>query len=165
MKKIRAKGRAWLKGFHVFFACIWVGTAVVLCVKQFFISASSGDELYGIISTLDFIDIKILVPGAMGILITGIIYSVWTDWGWFRHNWIIVKWIICIYGVIFGTYPLGPWMQSLTEISKVKGLDALADPVFVHNQKMLLVFGTFQCFMLVVAIFITAIKPWKKRAA
>jgi uncharacterized membrane protein len=163
MKKIGTKGMAWLKAFHAFFACIWVGSSVVLCVKLFFISAADGGELYGIMSTLDFIDIKILVPGATGIVITGIIYSVWTNRGWFKHRWIIVKWIICIYGTIFGTYPLGPWMKSLADISKAKGIEALADPVFLHNQKMLYIFGTFQCLTLIFAVFVTAIKPWRKK--
>jgi hypothetical protein len=165
MKKFDKKVMAWLKAFHVLFGCIWVGSSIVLCIKQFFVSAADGRELYGILSTLDFIDIKILVPGATGILITGIIYSVWTNWGWFKHRWIIVKWIICLYGIIIGTYLLGPWRESLVEILMAKGIEALSDPVFLHNQKMLYIFGTIQCITLIFAVFITAIKPWRKKSS
>jgi len=45
------KGQRWLKGFHSFFGCMWVGAAIVLSVKQFFINPSDGAELYGITST------------------------------------------------------------------------------------------------------------------
>jgi hypothetical protein len=163
MKKLGPKGQRWLKGFHSFFACIWVGAAIVLSVKQFFVTASSGGELYGITSTMDFIDIFIIIPGAIGVLFTGLIYSIWTNWGWFKHNWITVKWMICLYGVIFGTYSLGPWMSDLAHISKAHGLSALSDPTYLHNQTMLYIFGTFQASTLIFAVFLTALKPWKKK--
>lgn len=114
-------------------------------------------------ATLDFIDIYIIIPGAFGVLLTGLIFSIWTHWGWFKHNWIIVKWIICLYGIIFGTYPLGPWMTGLARISKEKGLEALFDPVYLHNRSLLWTFGTFQAATLIFAVFITALKPWKKK--
>jgi hypothetical protein len=164
MKKLGAKGQRWLKGFHAFFACMWVGAAVVLTVKQFFIQARGDGELYGILSTLDFIDLYLIIPGALGVLLTGLFFSLWTHWGWFKHRWITVKWVICLYGVIFGTYPLGPWMSELARISKAKGLGALGDPVYLHNRRMLWIFGTFQAATLVFAVFLTALKPWKRKA-
>jgi hypothetical protein len=164
MKKLSPEGQRWLKGFHACFACMWVGAAIVLTVKQFFVNPSDGGELYGITSTMDFIDIFIIIPGAIGVLLTGIIYSVWTRWGWFRHKWILAKWVICLYGVIFGTYPLGPWMSGLASMSKEQGLAALADPAYLHNQTMLCIFGTFQAVTLIFAVFISALKPWTKKA-
>jgi hypothetical protein len=165
MKKLTPRYQRWLKGFHSIFASTWVGAAVVLTLKQFFVSPETGGELYGITATMDFIDIYVIIPGAIGVLVTGVIYSVWTNWGWFKHNWIIVKWVICIYGVVFGTYPLGPWVSSLAHISKEQGLAALTNPTFTHNKMMLCVFGTFQACTLILAVFITALKPWKKKKA
>jgi hypothetical protein len=162
MRKISPKIQPWLKFIHTVFACMWVGSGIILCAKQLTISATDGKEFYGIMSTLDFIDMKILVPGAFGVLLTGLIYSIWTNWGWFKHRWVTVKWIICIFGIIFGWHPLGTLMSSLVEISKVKGLDALTDPVFIHNQNMMIIFGTFQLVTILTAVCITAIKPWRK---
>ena len=164
MKKLPPRGQRWLKGFHSFFACMWVGAAIVLSVKQFFVNPANGGELYGIMSTMDFIDIFIIIPGAVGVLLTGLIYSIWTHWGWFKHNWITVKWIICLYGVIFGTYPLGPWLSEMSHISNSLGLSALSDATYLHNRTMLYLFGTFQVSTLIFAVFITALKPWKKKA-
>jgi hypothetical protein len=144
---------------------MWVGAAIVLSIKQFFINPSDAGELYGITATMDFIDIFIIIPGAIGVLLTAVIYSVWTNWGWFKHNWIVAKWMICLYGVIFGTYPLGPWMSGLAHLSREKGLAALADPTYLHNRTMLFTFGTFQVLTLIFAVFITALKPWKKRSS
>jgi hypothetical protein len=163
MKKIGSKGMEWLKGMHIFFACTWIGSAIPLCVKLYFITATDGSELYGIMSTLDFIDITILVPSAIGLLLTSFIYSVWTHWGCLKHRWITVKWVMCLFGIIFGTYPLRPWINSLAVISKTKGIEALSDPVFIYHKNMLILLGIFQCIILITAIFITVIKPWKRK--
>jgi hypothetical protein len=69
-----------------------------------------------------------------------------------------------VYGVAFGTYPLGPWMSGLAHISKKQGLAAFSDPTYLHNRTMLYIFGTFQASTLILAIFITALKPWKKKS-
>jgi hypothetical protein len=163
MKKLKSKGQRLLKFFHLSFACMWVGAAIVLSVKQFFVSPSGGEELYGIQSTMEFIDDFIIIPGAVGVFLTGVVYSVWTTWGWFRHRWITVKWVICAYGIAFGTYPLGPWQKGLVNISKEKGLAALTDPGYVHDRSMLYIFGTFQVFTLACAVLISAVKLWGKK--
>jgi hypothetical protein len=38
MKKLSVRAQKWLKTFHVLFAGIWVGAALSLTLKQFFIS-------------------------------------------------------------------------------------------------------------------------------
>lgn len=164
MRKLGPKGQRWVKGFHGVFACMWVGAAIILVIKQFFVRVEDGGELYGLLATMEFIDNFIIIPGAVGVLLTGVIYSVWTNWGWFKQRWITVKWVICLYGIVFGTYPLGPWMSGLARMSKEQGLASLDNPVFLHNQKMLMIFGTFQAATLVFAVFVTALKPWKRKS-
>ena len=163
MKKLSPGGMKWLKSFHIMFGCVWLGSAVCLAVSQFFVNPSNGMELYGINSAMHFMDYFVLVPGASGVLLTALIYSIWTNWGWLKHKWVAVKWLICLYGVIFGTYPLGPWQTGLTHISKEKGLTALLDPNYLHNRNMLYIFGTFQAATLIFAVFLSVLKPWKKR--
>ncbi len=151
-----------LKFFHLLFVTLWLGGAITLSSKQFFISPQSDGELYGILSTLHYIDIFIIIPGAIGCLITGILYSSLTKWGWFKYKWILIKWIVCLYGVIFGTYPLGPWLTELVHIAQQHGLAAYNNTVFLHNIRMLMIFGTFQALTLVFAFFISFFKPWGK---
>jgi uncharacterized membrane protein len=162
MKKLGPKGQRWLKGFHSLFACAWIGADLSLCVKNHFINPTSAGELFGIVATMDFINKFLVIPGAMGVFLTGIVYSIWTNWGWFKHNWITVKWAICIFVIGFGTYPLGPWMTSLVEIAGDQGLAALSDPTFVSNRLYLHIFGTLQISTLILAVFLSALKPWKK---
>ena len=165
MKKLSAKGQKWLKGFHILFACMWVGAAVCLTMMNFFMHATDGMQLYGINVSQKFIDDLIIIPGAIGSLLTGLLYSRYTHWGWFKHNWVTVKWIINLYGVIFGTFWLGPWMNSLPPIAKAQGLGALADQTYTHNLTMLNWWVTLQAATLIFAVFISIFKPWKRKKA
>lgn len=159
MKKLGLTGQRWLKCFHVWFASIWVGCAITLAIKQFFVDPLQGHELYGIVATLDFIDLFILVPGAIGTLLTALIYSIWTKWGRFKHNWIIVKWIICLFGIIFGTFWLGPWLSRMAYIAKEIGMMALSEVEYLYNRQMSIIFGTFQALTIIFATFISILKP------
>lgn len=163
MKKLSANGQKWLKSLHIYSGCVWAGCATTLAIKQFFVNPTNDGELYGIVSTLDFIDLFILVPGAIGTLLTALVYSLWTNWGWFKHTWITVKWIICAFGVVFGTFWLGPWLSSMAHIAGEKGLQALSDARYLDYRQNSLIFGTFQAATVVFAVFISTLKPWKKR--
>jgi hypothetical protein len=164
MPKIGPKGQKWLKIAHVLFACMWVGGGLVLTLMIWWVSASNGMELYGKLTAMKLVDDAIIIPGANGMLLTGLLYSLFTRWGWFKHRWILVKWCINLYGVLFGTFFLGPWLNALPPIALEKGMGALLDPVYAHNHKMLLLWGSFQVSTLVFAVFVTVLKPWKKNA-
>jgi hypothetical protein len=165
VKKLNSKGQQWLKCIHVFFGCLWVGGAVSLTLMTFLMQPSDGMELYGINVSKRFIDDFIIIPGAVGSLLTGLLFSMFTKWGWFKHNWITVKWVINVFGVLFGTFWLGPWLNSLPDLSKVQGLQALSNPQYLHNQNMLYLWGTFQAATIVFALFISILKPWKRKGA
>ncbi len=163
MKKFNSKQQKWLKLIHIYFACLWVGGAVTVTLMHFFIIPKNGMELYGINLSMKFVDDFIIIPGATGSFITGIIYSIFTKWGWFKHNWITAKWIINIFGVIFGTICLGPWLNSLPPMAKAEGLNALLNPTYINNKFMLAVWGTFQAVTIVFAVYLSVLKPWNKR--
>jgi hypothetical protein len=158
-------GQRWLKLFHVIFASLWVGGAIGINLMGFFLRAEDGMQLYGITLSMKFIDDFIIIPGATGSFATGLLYSMFTGWGWFRHRWITVKWLINLYGVIFGTFFLGPWLNSLPPMARDMGIQALSDPVYTGNLNMLYRFGTFQAATIVFAVYLSVMKPWKRPKA
>ena len=163
VKHLSARGQRWLKAIHIFFAAIWVGAGVSLLMMQGFLSATDGKMLYGVDVSMKFVDDFIIIPGAFGSLLSGLAYSLFTPWGFFRHRWVTVKWIINVGGILFGTYWLGPWLNSMPPISGDLGLAALQDPTYTHNKAMSLCFGPIQVGSLVLAVFLSTLKPWKKR--
>jgi len=165
MKKIEKNGLKWLKGFHMIAVSCWIGGAVSLLLLYFLkCNVGNGGVLFGINRSIHHVDMMVVViPGAFGCLLTGIIYGVFTNWGFFKHNWLIFKWIVTIAAILFGTFYLGPWETAMMEISGKLGLSALSDPSYLYSQKMNLVFGALQCLVLMITAFISIFKPWRKK--
>jgi len=163
MKKISAKGQRWLKGFHLIAVSCWIGGAVSLLMLYFLKDGvTDGEVLYGINQSIHHVDMMVVViPGAFGCLLTGLIYSIFTKWGFFRHGWIIFKWTVTITAILFGTFFLGPWETRMMEISGELGMAALVDPDYLYNQRMAFMFGMVQTLVLLITLFISIFKPWK----
>jgi len=165
MKKLNTNGLRWLKGFHLIAAACWVGGVVALMLLYFLKKGiTDGGVLYGINQSIHHVDMWVVVtPGAFGCLFTGLIYSIFSNWGFFKHNWLIIKWIITIVAILSGTFFLGPWETGMLEISGKLGVASLHDPSYLYNERMNFIFGMVQCFLLILTLFISVFKPWKKK--
>ncbi len=165
MIKLKAAGLKWLRGFHMLAVSCWIGGAVSLLLVYFIKDGvTDGGVLYGINRSIHHVDIAVVgIPGAFGCFITGILYSAFSNWGFFRHRWITFKWIVTVAAILFGTFFLGPWETRMMEISGKLGLNSLTDTEYLYNQKMNLVFGTVQVSVLVATVFVSIFKPWKKK--
>lgn len=161
MNKLGPRGTRWLKTIHLFTVCMWVGGAVSLLLIFFLSSPANGDELYGINLSMKMVDDFAIIPGALGNIVIGIIYGIWTGWGFFRHRWITVKWILTILQALFGTFFLGPWLNSNVAIAYRLRDAAFTDPEFLYNQQMNSIFGIIQLLLLLVMVWISVFKPWK----
>ena len=103
----------------------------------------------------------VVVPGAMGCLLTGFAYSTLSNWGFIKQRWITVKWAITVSAILFGTFFLGPWETAMMNISGELGLAALDDQGYLYNQRMNFWFGTLQVTILFFTVWISVFKPWR----
>ena len=145
----------------------WVGGAVALMLLYFLKNGvDDSGVLYGINQSIHHVDMAVVViPGAFGCLVTGLIYSTFSNWGFFKHTWMIFKWVVAVSAILFGTFFLGPWETNMMEISGKIGISSLNDAEYLYNEKMNLIFGTIQVLVLMITIFISIFKPWKSRKA
>jgi hypothetical protein len=154
----------WLKCFHLLAVSGWVGGAVSLMLLhslRFQITGDSG-HLHGIDMASHLIDMGVVVwLGATGCFLTGLLYSLFTSWGFFRHKWVLVKWIITIFCIISGTFYLGPWETTMLNISEQSGGAAILDAEYLSAMHLNFCFGMFQILLLVFACVISVFKPWK----
>ncbi len=164
MKKLSVKPKNWLVSFHVASGGIWSGTAFCLVaiaiVKR---EAFSGDRLYAINSVLKFMDDWVIIPTAMLSLITGGLLSWLTIWGFTKHYWVIVKWLVTVALITTGTIWLGPWLNAMTALSETEQLQALHNPLYVFDQRGVILGGAIQTACLLATIAISVLKPWGRR--
>jgi uncharacterized membrane protein len=167
MPKLKAKGLKWVKVFHLIAVSCWIGGAVSLLLLYFLKDGvTDGGVLHGMNQSIHHVDMMVVViPGASGCLLTGLIYATFSNWGYFKHTWLIFKWVVTIVAILFGTFFLGPWETTMMEISGKIGISALNDPAYLYNEKMNLLFGVAQALVLMITVYISIFKPWKKKKA
>lgn len=166
MKKLSITQTKWLKALHLLTAGCWVTGAGTLSIMYFMKKGhTNGDVVYGMNESIRFIDNYVVVLfGAIGCLLTGLIYGFFTNWGFFKHKWLIFKWVVTVGCILFGTFFLGEWEKGMTAISAELRGNALTNAAYLYNQKMQFTFGTVQTAILIVTVFVSVFKPWKKKS-
>lgn len=164
MKKLSSRGVKILKIIHLFFAALWIGGGIALLVVLFSVNPVNGDELYMKSRIVQIIDDYLIIPGAMASFLIGVVYGIWTNWGFFKYNWIVVKWIVTIAQILFGTFVLGPWVNENVEIANKLRDAAMDNATLVHNIQMSQTWGTLQVLILILVFLIVSVmKPWNKK--
>ena len=164
MASLGALGLKSLKMLHLFFAVMWIGGAIALLLVLFLTNPENGSEAYMRSLVLKIIDDCIIIPGAVGNLLVGILYGVWTKWGFFKQRWLIVKWVMTAGQILFGTFVLGPWVNTNVKLARELSDAVLTDPLFLHNIAQSKFWGSIQTACLLLYIVISVLKPWKKTA-
>lgn len=162
MKTLNRSQQHLLKTLHLVSAAIWMTGVVILALLPLISSKiTSGDELYMYDLVYHFIDIKILTPAAVVTLVTGLIFSVFTRWGFFKHGWLIYKWIITVVIILTGTFYLGPMVTNMLDISDLKRIAALEDPYYQSGLVIGLRAAVLNTILLIIAVAVSVYKPWK----
>ena len=161
--KLNKNQQKLLKTAHILVAILWLSCVIVLTglvyVSQ---QIHSSEELYMYTYIYHFIDMSILTPAAILTLLTGIIYSSFTPWGYAKHKWIIYKWIVTLFIIISGTFYLGPLTESVLTLVESEKILALKDVQYLHSVTILYYAGIINFFLLLSATVVAVFKPWKK---
>jgi uncharacterized membrane protein len=161
MAKAGKRGQKILKILHLIFVCLWVGGAVTFNVLLLGLGpAESGKELLGYNLAAKLVDDNVIVIGAMGSLITGILISLCTNWGFFKHRWIAAKYVLTVFCIVVGIVILGPTVNDQPSITELLGLAALEDPVYAQNRLASIVGGMGLVVCILFMLVISVLKPW-----
>ena len=157
MKKLSGKSYKIVKILHILSASIWIGASFVgLFILTVIMNKNNLKE---ILLTVHYIDLLIIVPANLTAFITGIIFSTFTEWRFFKHRWIIFKYIINLIPIIGGGLIFAPSIINMLSIVDESGTEALSDPHFILWQNIFT--GTFIVILilLIIAVCLSVIKP------
>lgn len=164
MKKLGAKGVKVLKTCHLLLVMMWV-MGVLAMAALFLLKPQSGDELYMMLKIILFIDWVFVIPGALLSIIVGIIYGVFTSWGFFKHRWITVKWIFSVAVILVGTFYFSPHLEQALAIADQTRGAALSNTIVASDISKAMTSAILQGSTLVFLVVISVFKPWKKKKA
>lgn len=165
MKQLSAKGMKALKAVHLVCVIAWFGSAISMNLLRHLVVVEDAAGMYWMAEILEAIDMKILVPGAIGCLFTGLVYGVFSHWGFFRHRWLTVKWVLTLFMILFGTFYMGPLVKENVLIGKAI-LEGNGDVVhYASNVTANAYAGLLQLVLLTIATVVSVYKPWKRKGS
>lgn len=163
MKKLSASGRAWLKGFHIVCTCAWIGAGVCMFLLNFVARPNDSHDLYVVMAALRLIDDWMIIPAAIGSLLTGLLLSWLTPWGFFKWRWVTVKWGLTVIMTLFGVFYLSPWLHEMADITVSDPIGVLHNETFLAKRWLLSLSGGPMFLAMFFLVFISVIKPWSGR--
>lgn len=164
MKKLGSTGLKWLKIIHILFVILFFGGIMSSVALNFGMSLSDFDEVYTTYNSTIIISDNIVRYGAQGTLIIGILYGILTNWGFFRHKWVAVKWAVFIVQTLIGILVVDKLMVANMAILEAEKSMALSNPAFMQNHTLRQYAVMVQIGLTIFLIGISVLRPWKKKA-
>jgi uncharacterized membrane protein len=139
---------------HVTASVGWIGAVVVfLALAVIGLTSQDADTVRGAYLVMEPAARFVLVPLALASLLTGLIQSLGTTWGLFRHYWVLFKLLINV----FATVVLLTYMETFRFMAGVAA-EASADLRVVRNESPLL-HAALALVLLLVATVLAVYKP------
>ena len=155
-KKLSVKGYRIIKIIHILSAAVWIGaSAIGLFLLTVLLNR---DNLLPILSAVHNIDLLVIVPVNLITFITGIIFSRFTQWGFFKHRWITLKYIINLIPITGGFVFASAIINMLSIADKI-GEEALFDPSFILSKNIFMWAFIIILLLLITAVCLTVFKP------
>jgi len=163
MARIGRKGRLWLRAFHIFFMGLWVGAIISELV--IFASTGSARSDGGLQAMYQIGDILVPVFGACasGTIITGLLLSWLTPWGFFKHKWVIYTIAVTVLYLLVQFALIEPLGSKLAALVEAGGLRALQNPEYINTWNRFIILGMVNALLFISMAFVSVIKPWHKR--
>lgn len=155
---MKGKTLKWLRILHIVSTGIWFGATVcigglsAICFfnqneSAFFIIAPLVPELYR----------QIILPAALFTIAQGLVYGFFTEWGFFKHRWVTLKWVFTI--LLITLIGVGAIGQMFSLIDKVKTTGFYGG---LYDGGVVLLFISLQVIIMLIMIGLSVFKPWKK---
>jgi hypothetical protein len=139
---------------HVTCSVGWLGAvAAFLAVALVGVTSQDADTVRGAYLVMEPAAWLVLVPFAFASLLTGLVQSLGSTWGLFRHYWVLFKLVINV----FATVVLLTYMESLSLMAEVAA-DPSAELGMVRNASPVLHAGA-AFMLLLVATALAVYKP------
>ena len=157
MKRLSSNGYKIVKIIHILSASIWIGSGVVVLFLLTFIL--NKNNLSEILLAVHYIDLFIIIPANTVTMSTGFIFSIFSNWGFIKNKWIILKYCINFIPMILGGIIFAPIIFKMLSIIDEMGGDAIIDPDFIKSKCIFNGSLIIILVLLITAICLTVYKP------
>lgn len=149
--------RKFMLTAHITFSVGWLGAVAVFLAHS--IAGLSSENTMIVRAAYLAMNLSawlIIVPACFGALLTGIIQSIGTQWGLFKHYWIVVKLLLTIGATIL----LLVHMQPISFMADIASEGPLTTTEHRGLQVQLIVDAGAALLVLLTVTAISVYKPW-----
>jgi hypothetical protein len=164
MRKFGSFGLKLLKMFHILMIVFFLGgilSSFALLVK---LDLSNFEAVAGAYKTFNIISDNVVKIGAQGTILLGAIYGFFTKWGFIKHKWLAVKWILFISQTFIGILVVDKLMMANLVLLETEQVRALSNPIFIHNHYLRLYVVITQIGLTLLALILSILKPGRSRS-
>src|ERR1041384_6746777 len=133
MRKFGSLGLRLLKMLHILLIVLFLGGILSWFALLIKLDLSNFDEVDMAYRTFNIITDNVVKIGAQGTIVLGAVYGFFTRWGFIRHKWLAVKWLLFIVQTFIGILVVDKLMVANTTLLETEKFMPLSNPVFLHN--------------------------------
>jgi hypothetical protein len=142
---------------HITFSIGWFGAVAGFLILAITGLRSENPEIIRSANiSMNLLGWYIIVPFCIGSFLTGLIQALFTQWGLFKHYWILVKFLL----TIGATFLLMLHLQDISYMADVPTANFFPDTEINGKQVKLTVLSAAALLYLLVTIVISVYKPW-----
>jgi len=163
MRKFSSIGLKVLKMLHILMIALFLGGILSSFALLMRLDLSNFDDVYSSYKIFNIISDNVVKIGAQGTILLGAVYGFFTKWGFIKHKWLAVKWILFIAQTFIGILIVDKLMMANMALLEAEKALALANPVFIHNHFIRLDVVILQIGLTLFALILSVLKPGRSR--
>ena len=157
-------GRRILLSIHLLLNSLLIGGLVgIVYLVMTTRGLSNGDELYAAHLVMFRIHDTLVMNAGFGVIITGLLFSLFTRWGFFDFYWVIFKWVGLAVLFIGITFFLAPAINGMAAISDVERSQVISNPLYRQCESEAVLIALLLLLLLVALVVVSVFKPWGQR--
>ena len=141
---------------HVISSVAWLGSvmAFIALAVAGIVSAHDPQVVRAVYPSMELIAWSVIVPISLASLVTGITQALTTEWGLFRHYWVLAKFLLT-------TAAVALLLLHMTAVKRAAALAPTGGTVALTSlQNRLLVDACLTAGVLLIATALSVFKPW-----
>ena len=163
MRKFGSLGLKILKMLHILLIVLFLGGILSSFALILKLDVSSFEDVHSSYKVFNIISDNVVKMGAQGTILLGAIYGFFTRWGFIKHKWLAVKWLLFIAQTFIGILVVDKLMVSNLTLLETEQASALTNPVFIHNHYLRLYVVIGQITLTLFALVLSVLKPGRSR--
>jgi hypothetical protein len=143
---------------HVACSVGWLGAVVAyLALALAALNSPDAQTVRAAFLAMDLVGWFVLVPCSLAALTTGLVQSLGTEWGLFRHYWVLTKFVLAVVGTVILLAHMRKVSEAAAAILSGADFGALRHPTYVAHP-------AGGRLVLLTATALSVYKPWGRTA-